>query len=251
VDWVEYFARNRTGRVCIPWELGVQVAPHQRSSMASSLQRFQIGESGDGSHLRRVAARAGDRQYALAVEAFVREEQEHAAILARVLWCLDTPLLERHWSNGCFRLICLVSGLRTELLVLLVAEIVAKRYYRLVLESTHDPVVGAVCRQILRDEAGHIAFHCDALRPTLARLPLPAQWALRSAWRAFFGAVCLLVAFDHRALLRATGCSPASFHKDCLGLFDTVASRVFASEARLRKAGGSCRRRREELVKCK
>jgi hypothetical protein len=249
VDWVEYFEGNRSERINIPWELGVQVAPRLRATLASSLQRFQIGESGDGSHLRRVAARTGDRQYALAVAAFVREEQEHATILAEVLRCLDAPLLERHWSNGCFRLICLVSGLRTELLVLLVAEIVAKRYYGLLFESVPDPVIGAICRQILRDEDGHIAFHCDALRPMLARLPVPAQWALRTAWRAFFGVVCLLVGYDHRVLLREIDCSPAAFHRGCLALFDTVASRVFAVESRLRSAEGAARRRGKELYR--
>ena len=249
MDWVEYFARNRAGRIYIPWELGVHVAPHLRSTLTKSLQRFQIGESGDGAHLRRLAIRTGDRQYARAVEAFVREEQEHAAIMAGVLRCLDAPLLERHWSNGCFRLVCLVSGLRTELLVLLVAEMVAKRYFRLLLESTSDAVVGAMCRQILHDEDGHIAFHSDALRPALARLPVPARWALRAAWRAFFGTVCLLVAYDHRVLLSETGCSPASFHRECLALFDTVASRVFASESRPRKAAGSARSRRKELFR--
>jgi hypothetical protein len=236
VDWVEYFARNRAERIYIPWELGVHVSPHLRSGIAKSLQRFQIGESGDGAHLRRVAARTGDSRYARAVEAFVREEQEHAAIMAGVLRCLDAPLLQRHWSNGCFRLLCLVSGLRTELLVLLVAEMVAKRYFRLLLESTSDPVTTAMCRQILHDEDGHIAFHCDALRPSLANLPPTVQWVLRAAWRAFFGTVCLLVTYDHRALLRATGCHV---------LFDSVASEVFAVEARLPKAGGSTRRRKE------
>ncbi len=72
VDWVEHFARNRTECIYIPWELGVHVGPHLRSALAKSLQRFQIGESGDGEHLRKVAARTGHRQYALAVEAFVR-----------------------------------------------------------------------------------------------------------------------------------------------------------------------------------
>lgn len=249
MDWVEYFARNRVERIYIPWELGVDVAPHLRSALASSLQRFQIGESGDGAHLRRVAARTGDRQYALAIEAFVREEQEHAAIMAGVLRCLDAPLLARHWSNGCFRLLCLVSGLRTELLVLLVAEMVAKRYFRLLLESTSDSVIGAMCRQILHDEDGHIAFHCDTLRPTLLRLPLPVQWVLRAVWRAFFGVVCLLVTYDHRALLRATGCRPASFHRECLALFDAVASQVFAPGACLRKASGSTGHRRKELYR--
>ncbi|HEX8228604.1 MAG TPA: ferritin-like domain-containing protein [Chloroflexia bacterium] len=249
MDWVEHFARNRVERIYIPWELGVHVAPHLRSALAKSLQRFQIGESGDGAHLRRVAARTGDRQYALAVEAFVREEQEHAAIMAGVLRRLDAPLLERHWSNGCFRLLCLVSGLRTELLVLLVAEMVAKRYFRLLLESTSDPVIGAMCRQILHDEEGHIAFHCHTLHSTLLRLPVPVQWALRAAWRAFFGSVCLLVTYDHRALLRAIGCRPASFHRECLALFDTVASQVFASGTCLRKASGSTGRRRKELYR--
>ncbi|MDQ3930552.1 MAG: ferritin-like domain-containing protein, partial [Chloroflexota bacterium] len=223
--------------------------PHLRRALAKSLQRFQIGESGDGSHLKRMAARTGDKQYAHAVEAFVREEQEHAEIMARVLRQLGAPVLTRHWSNGCFRLLCLVSGLRTELMVLLVAEIVAKRYFRLLLEGIPDPVVGAMCSQILRDEDGHIAFHCDTLRPSLAELPQLLQHMTHAAWRAFFGTVCLLVAYDHRALLTATNCSPASFHRDCLALFDTVASQVFASKRRLRKVSSAPERRRKELYR--
>jgi hypothetical protein len=57
------------------------------------------------------------------------------------------------------------------------------------------------------------------------------------------------VAYDHRVLLRATGCSPADFHRGCLALFDGVASRVFALEPRLRKVGGSARSRRKELFR--
>jgi hypothetical protein len=249
VDWVEYFARNRVERINIPWELGVHIAPHMRAPLAKSLQRFQIGESGDGAHLKHVAARTGDRQYALAVEAFVLEEQEHAAIMAGVLRCLDAPLLEGHWSNGCFRLICTLSGLRTELLVLLVAEIVARRYFSLLLESTSDAVVGAMCRQIVHDEDGHIAFHCDTLRPFITRLPMPLQSVIRAAWRVFFGTVCLLVTYDHRALLRAVGCRPVTFHRGCLALFDTVAAGVFVSKTATRNTGGSTGRRRKELYR--
>ena len=241
--WVEHFTRNRKGRMEIPWALGVHVEPHLCRPLTRSLQRFQIGESGDGSHLKRVAARTGNPQYVRAIEAFVREEQEHAEILAGVLRRLDAPLLKRHWSDNCFRVLCLVSGLRTELLVILVAEIIARRYYDVVLESTGDPVVKAVCRQILHDEDGHIAFHSETLKQSLSTLSAPARWALRSGWRLFFGFVCLLVTYDHRDFLRAAGRRHTQFHHECLTLFDSVAPPILAGPVILRatnvKAGGS------------
>jgi bacterioferritin (cytochrome b1) len=230
MDWVGYFTHNRAHRLGIPWERGVTVEPRLRSALVRSLQRFQMGERGDGAHLKRVAAALGDPAYARAIDLFVEEEQEHAELAARVLQALGAPLLESHWSDHCFRVICLMPNLRVELTVLLVAEIIAKRYFRALHDSTEDPVLRATCAQILRDEEAHIAFHADTLRPMLSSLPGPARLLARAAWRLFFACVCLVVVYDHRAFLRRSGVSLRAFQRDCLGIFDAVAWYVFDRE---------------------
>jgi hypothetical protein len=47
--------------------------------------------------------------------------------------------------------------------VLLHTEIVSTIYYRLMRRHGADPALRAMCRLILRDEAGYIAFHRDRL----------------------------------------------------------------------------------------
>jgi hypothetical protein len=227
MDWVLYFSHNAAHRLPIPWEQGVQVEPALRAPLLRSLQRFQLGESGDGAHLKRVAAATGDRAYMVAVDLFVREEQEHAALMARVLAGLQAPLLDRHWSDGWFRLFCRMSGLHLELLVLLVAELIAKRYFRVVREGSRDPVLRAVCAQILHDEEAHIAFHCDMLQPVVATWPAGVRWAVRAGWQLFFRGVTLVILVDHRQLLRAARISPAAFWRDGGRLFDAAAARIF------------------------
>src|SRR5436853_6547379 len=82
MEWTAYFERNRASRLTIPWEREILVEPHLRAPLIRSLQRFQVGEQGDGLHLRAAAAATGDADYAYAIALFVAEEQEHARLLA-------------------------------------------------------------------------------------------------------------------------------------------------------------------------
>jgi len=231
MDWLTYFERNRVNRLreAIPWEQGIQVEPQLRTPLIQSLQRFQVGEQGEGLHLKRGAAATGDTAYAATINLFVAEEQEHARLLARVVRGLGGELLAGHWSDACFILLRHLSGLHLELMVLLVAEMIAKRYYRALSEGTNDPVLKAVFDQILRDEFGHVAFHADFLHIAFASLPLSLRRLMRGLWRILFRAVCLVVMYDHRAVLRATSVSPRAFWHDCELIFDEVASGVFES----------------------
>ena len=72
-------------------------------ALARSLAVFQIGESGSGEHLFAAAEAADvDDDYMAALRAFVREEQEHARLLAVVLDAMDHPLRTSHWSDRVF-----------------------------------------------------------------------------------------------------------------------------------------------------
>jgi hypothetical protein len=198
-----------------------------RSALIRSLQRFQVGESGDGAHLKRCAERTHEPAYAEAIALFVAEEQAHARLLAEVLHELDAPLLTWHWSDALFLVIRRAAGLHHELLVLLIAELIALRYYAAVRDAARDEVVGAVCAQILRDEEWHVAFHFERLNEDLGRLAPPVRWALRNGWRLLCRGFALGVAADHRGLFRAAGLPLREFYRDCCRNFDDAAARIF------------------------
>lgn len=229
MDWGSYFERNRIRRMAIPWERGIAIEPQLREPLIRSLQRYQVGEQGEGVHLKAGAVATGDPAYAAAIGLFVQEEQEHARLLAELLRGLDAPLLRQHWSDGCFSFLRHLAGFHLELLVLLVAEMVAKRYYRALHEGIADPVLKTAFAQILHDELGHIAFHCDYLQRRFAGLPTLVRQAIRLSWRLIFRATCLVVIVDHRAVLRAVAVAPAAFWRDCGQIFDETADRIFAS----------------------
>ena len=226
--WLQYFQHNRDHRLPVPWERGIDIELALRAPLIHSLQRFQVGESGEGRHLRKQAATTGDPAYEAAIGLFIKEEQEHARLMARILAELGAPLLERHWSDGCFILLRRLFRLKHEVLVLLLPEMIAKRYFRALHDGTQDAVLRALFEQIGRDEEGHLAFHIDFLQAALAPMSLPARALLRLAWRGSFRAACLVVMWDHRAALRAVGMSPARFWWDCGLIFDEVAAAIFS-----------------------
>jgi hypothetical protein len=228
-DWRAYFAANAAARDAIPWDLGVNVEPRSRAPLARSLQRYQVGESGDGRHLLGSAERMKDADYSAALALFVGEEQEHARLLAGLLDGLSAPLLASHWSDRVFVLLRRAMGLRLELLVLLIAEIIARRYYRALHEGTLDVVTRAVCAQIMHDEVGHVAFHCAFLRGELARRPGWLRWSVRAAWSVMFRATCLVVALDHRGVLRACGVRSRAFQRESHLLWREAADVIFGA----------------------
>jgi hypothetical protein len=192
------------------------------------LQKFQIGESGEGRHLRRKAATTGDPTYQAAIDLFIKEEQEHARLMAGILCQLNARLLHAHWSDGCFVLLRRLFGLHHELLVLLMPEMIAKRYFRALRDAFAHPTLRTAFEQILWDEEGHLAFHVDYLQRAFAWKSLPARAVVQAIWRCVFRLACLVVIVDHYAILKGTGVSSAKFWWDCGLIFDEVAAGIFS-----------------------
>ncbi len=145
-----YLQHNKTNRAFIPWDRGIHVEPHLRAPLIASLQRFQIGETGEGNHLMKGARATGNEAYVAAMRLFIEEEHEHARLLAEILARLGAPLLEHHWSDGAFIVLRHVAGLRAELVVLLTVEMIAKCYYRTLRDGTQDP---CTARDLLANRA--------------------------------------------------------------------------------------------------
>ncbi|CAL9532332.1 ferritin-like domain-containing protein [Streptomyces sp. enrichment culture] len=238
--WVVRFEDERARRDALgdpDWSRGATLHPAVRAG----IQRFQVGEDGDGANLVGKADRAGDADYARAVRLFVAEEQNHARLLARLLAAAGAPTLRGHWSDAVFVRLRRLMGLRTELLVLMVAEVVALRYYRALRDGTTDPLTTEVAGRILADEERHVPFHCDRLHASLAGLPRPLRRPVMALWRLLLLAAAVVVAAGHGRALRRLGPGRRRFVSDVLASSAGVVTAVLTPRPAADTARGSGR----------
>ncbi|MFG2824589.1 ferritin-like domain-containing protein [Kitasatospora sp. NPDC048365] len=200
--WIDHFTAEkarREHRGDPDWQAGAKLP----ETVWRSLQKFQVGEDGDGTNLIGKADLAGDPSYGAAVRMFVAEEQNHARLLARLLAADGRGTLGSHWSDAVFVRVRRLFGLRMELMVLMIAELVAVPYYRAVRDGSGDPLTGEVAGRILADEQRHIPFHRDRLRDSVAELPAAVRPAVLAGWRLLLLAAGVFVAVDHGPALHA------------------------------------------------
>ena len=217
-DWLAYFRQNQLDRRGIAWHEGISLNPRLREPLARSLARFQLGESSNGTCLlaaaRQLSERTGDPFYPRTIALFIAEEQEHSRLLAKVLQQMQAPLLPRHWTDSLFRRCRHLLGFYEEIAVLLMAEIIALKYYGVIRQGCRAPVLEVVCEQILADEKFHVRFHCERLHQVIA----PRCWPIRAAcWGALsvmFAVASTVVAWDHRHAFAALGSSAVDFLRD-------------------------------------
>lgn len=200
-------------------------------AVVRSLQKFQVGESGDGAHLIAMASASGDRDYETAVRLFVAEEQNHARMLARILSAAGAPTKRAHWSDSAFVLLRRLLGLKLEIMVLAVAEIVALRYYRALADGGVDELLGDVSERILDDERNHVPFQCRRLKLKFDGMPTIARFPIKQTWRLLALGVAVIVAVDHGPALRVCGVTRRASAADTMRLFDEAAATVFNASA--------------------
>ncbi len=208
--WLDYFENRRGRELDAPFDAPF-AAQAGRAAVASSIARFELGESGDGANLKRLSAETGQETYARAIDLFVAEENQHARWLGLLRERFGGRKLESHWSDGVFVLLRHIGGLRREICVLLTAEVIALTYYRVLSLACKDPVLKAACERILLDERGHVAFHRATLGHEFADVPAPARAVAVLAWRTFVATTAAVVAYDHREVLGLAGVSRAEF----------------------------------------
>ncbi|MEV6154603.1 ferritin-like domain-containing protein [Nonomuraea sp. NPDC052129] len=193
-------------------------------AVAASIQRFQVGESGDGAALIGKAGKAEDDAYGAAVRLFVAEEQNHARLLAHLLAAAGAPTLAGHWSDTAFVRLRRMLGLRLELMVLMIAEVIALRYYRALRDGAGDPLAADVAARILADEERHVPFHCGRLSRSFRHLPAAGRAVLAGGWWCLMLGAVTVVAVDHGLALRCLGLSRTRFVRDVLTLFGRAVS---------------------------
>lgn len=204
-SWRNYYERNRLNRAEPIWDAPCRLTGDVRRRLAVSLSHFQLGETGGGTFLIKEASKETGGEDLAALEMFVKEEAEHARLLACMVRRLGGKLVHRHWTHRLFKLVRRAGGFQFEIQMMLTAEIVGTAYYELLMTGTDDPALRDALGLMARDEAGHIGFHLDRMRMRW-RTYLPLE---RTVWALQFQVLVLLALrvawMDHGPCLKAVG----------------------------------------------
>lgn len=210
-SWRHYYELNRLNRIEPGWNAPCLLPKDLRRELAVSLSHFQLGETGGGTFLLREASKEADPDDLIALDCFVKEENEHARLLACMVRRLGGELVRRHWTHRLFKMVRRAGNFQFEIQMLLTAEIVGTAYYELLNARMDDPALRDAIGLMLRDEEGHVAFHLDRMRLRW-RTYLPLE---RTLWATQFQVLVLMALrvawLDHGKCLRALGYDWADF----------------------------------------
>ncbi len=216
--WIAHFDGNRRDRTEPDWAAPMpKIAPCVLAPLIKSLEQFRLGDGGGPASL---IAHDADRfrcrttEMRAIVDAWFKEEAEHARLLGCAVKRFGGRVITSHWSFTTFCLSRRVLGVRFELQVLLLTELVSTAYYRVLHDHAPDAPLAEMCRLILRDEAGHVAFHrerlADAGRSSLGLSG--ALWQMQF-WSLGHAAATMLWANHGRCLTAIGGSRHEYFHE--------------------------------------
>lgn len=224
--WLKYFQANRESQAAITYPDGIDMAIDLRLQLVLSLQRFQLGETGEGHHLRAYAREMKDADFEKCIDLFVKEEQSHARILAEMINALDGTVITAHWTALAFTVLRRLFGLKTEIFVLLIGEIVGKVFYMECARHVDDVRMSDAFSILVLDEMAHLEFLCEFLHSKLVQLPDVLRYAIFWGWSSIFYAACCVFILDHKRTLVALGIPRKKFMQECSISFRRAAQRA-------------------------
>ncbi len=228
--WIEHFRRNALNRPEPDWSAPVTVSPEVLRPLLRSIEQFQLGDGGGPACLIAHDAervRGSSAAMRTLVDLWFAEEREHSRLLGGLVDRFGGTRITGHWSFTAFCLCRRWLGVRFELTVLLLTEIASTAYYRLLRRHGPDPALRAVCRLILRDEGGHVAFHRARMASVGRRYG--RLWA--GCFRVLGLSAATMLWVNHAAALRAVGATRGEFYREVWGELTRFVRRLRA-EAR-------------------
>lgn len=250
--WREHFEDQATRPLPSLDDAFTAMASDERTEIARSLAKFQLGEAGegriaheiDGVHLPTL-----DADYRRALKLFVAEEGRHARLLGLAVKHLGGRLLARTWTERLFVFGRRLLGVRLKLIVLLAAEILGLTFYGLVVRVLPRGSLRTLLRQICRDELFHLRFHADFLGSQAQGIG--GRLLLRGAlWLVCLSAAAVVL-LDHLGTLRATRVSAAAVFRRMVKLTACADRRAYASGSESGAARAIPRRRLSSRAACR
>src|SRR5450432_1573449 len=215
--WIEHFRCNRQNRPEPDWSAPANVPPAVLVQMLKSVEQFRLGDGGGPASLiafDRENFRNRTDELRRIVDLWFAEEAEHARLLGCAVRRFGGRIITSHWSFTAFCLCRRVFGVRFELQVLTLTELVSTAYYRMLRSHSPDGPLAAMCELILRDEAGHVAFQRDRLASAGCPRPGLRGWLWRIQFLVCGYAAGTVLWISHAPCLKAIGGSRGEFYSE-------------------------------------
>lgn len=210
--WVAHFQRNQKNREEPDWQAPVELEGKAYETLKKSLQQFQLGDGGGPASLiawNRCEFLERDEDLEQLVTLWFKEEEEHSRLLRDALRRFDVPAIEEHWSFSLFCKVRQWGGVQFELYALLLTEVTSHVYYQMLRRYCPDSAVKGMCRLIIRDEAGHIAFHRARLAGAGGRYG--CLWEMMFRVRGLAAGIVLWM--NHGRALKNFGAADREFYR--------------------------------------
>ena len=208
-NWYNYFRKNSTEAGDIPWHVGNDLSPPERSIIAKSIATFQLGEYSEGRHLLAFAedyAQANGNPHIVPVtKYFIAEEQNHASVLKKFMVIHNIELIQKNWTDSVFRRLRKYLGFEVSMTVLITAEMLALIFYDALQEATSSLLLKKICEKILVDETSHVKYESELIEYIRTQKSLSARILARVLHRFLFFGTVLVVYFEHRRVIKQGG----------------------------------------------
>jgi hypothetical protein len=201
--WYQYFQANRNHFDYLDCENAESLTRKEKEIITSSVQQFQRGEYSEGKHFLQFAKSMNDESYVETVKIFIKEEQDHAAVLGRFMDINAIEKLGSDWLDNTFRWLRKLAGLEGTITVLLTAEIISMVYYKALQVATTSGLLRQICKQILIDEKMHLRFQSFALGILYKRKMRITFIISKLIHKILIAGTIIMVWLYHKKVLRA------------------------------------------------
>jgi hypothetical protein len=215
--WIEYFARNQQNRREPDWTAPINIPPSVLAPVLRSIEQFRLGDGGGPASLiahNAESFRGRTEEVRRIVDLWFKEEAEHARLLGCAVKRFGGRFIYSHWSFTAFCLCRRVLGVRFELQVLTLTELISTAYYKMLRKYSPDGPLAAMCELILRDEAGHVAFQRDRIAASGCPRPGLRGWLWRIQFLLCGYAAGTMLWVNHAPGLNAIGGTRAEFYTE-------------------------------------
>ena len=215
--WISHFTHNKQNRLEPDWSAPLHVPPVVLAPLLRSIEQFRLGDGGGPASLiayDRENFRNRTDEMRQIVNLWFAEEAEHARLLGCAVRRYNGRAIKSHWSFTAFCLCRRALGVRFELQVLTLTELVSTGYYRMLRKYSPDGPLSAMCELILRDEAGHVAFQRDRLLDAGSPKPGWRGWLWRAQFLICGYAAGTMLWINHAAGLKAIGGTRFEFYSE-------------------------------------